>query len=513
MERLLSRFKVVFMGGGAIVMLVLLIAGPVLAYFAMKIEVPSRHIAVLVRKTGENPPNGSELAPSMKHKGVQRDVLGEGRYFRNPYTWAWFIVPQVEIPEGKLGVRTRLHGDNLEHDQVIAWKENQKGIIPEVLRPGRYALNARVRSHKALKHDLYAELIDLYDPLTIPAGFKGVVTDLSAPIPEDTTQLLTEPGRRGVQEATFEPGTYYVNPFLKQINLLDCRSKRYNLTEGGQMGFPSKDGFFITLEGVIEFRVKPEAAALVYVTYNSRENDTPVERIDEEIVRNIILPNARSYCRLRGSNQSGREFISGETRVEFQQNFQTAMSRTCAEQGVEIIQALITKIRPPEKISEPVRVRQIALQQEKQFRREILQQKSEEQLAIEQELVRQKQAVVASRQIVVKQVTAAERMQEVALIDAKRNKSVAEFELKAAEDLAAAILAEATATAEIIHFGNDAEAAGWRKAVEAFDGNGGEYARWVMLRKLAPSYRSIMVNTADSPLMDVFEGYKKEAGQ
>ena len=148
------------------------------------------------------------------------------------------------------------------------------------------------------------------------------------------------------------------------------------------MGFPSKDGFFITLEGVIEFRVKPEAAALVYVTYNSRENDTPVERIDEEIVRNIILPNARSYCRLRGSNQSGREFISGETRVEFQQNFQTAMSRTCAEQGVEIIQALITKIRPPEKISEPVRVRQIALQQEKQFRREILQQKSEEQLAM-----------------------------------------------------------------------------------------------------------------------------------
>ena len=42
--------------------------------------------------------------------------------------------------------------------------------------------------------------------------------------------------------------------------------------------------------------------------------------------------------------------------------------------------------------------------------------------------MRQKQAVVASRQIVVKQVTAAERMQEVALIDAKRNKSVAEFE-------------------------------------------------------------------------------------
>ena len=56
-------------------------------------------------------------------------------------------------------------------------------------------------------------------------------------------------------------------------------------------------------------------------------------------------------------------------------------------------------------------------------------------------------------------------------------------------------------------FDNQAEAAGWKKAVEAFSGDGDEYARWVMLKKLAPSFRRIMVNTADSPMMEIFKSY------
>tara|TARA_R110002072_G_scaffold30361_1_gene94851 strand:+ start:34 stop:255 length:222 start_codon:yes stop_codon:yes gene_type:complete len=46
--------------------------------------------------------------------------------------------------------------------------------------------------------------------------------------------------------------------------------------------------------------------------------------------------------------------------------------------------------------------------------------------------------------------------------------------------------------------------------VEAYDGDGDEYARWVMLRKLAPSYRQMMVNTADSSLMNIFNEFNSE---
>jgi regulator of protease activity HflC (stomatin/prohibitin superfamily) len=289
---------------------------------------------------------------------------------------------------------------------------------------------------------------------------------------------------------------------------VDCRSQRFNLATGGEMGFPSKDGFWVTLDGIIEFRVQPDQASKVFVTYNDANNDDQRDaRVDEEIINKVILPNARSFCRLRGSDHSGKEFISGDTRIKFQEDFQKELEKTCESQGIEIVQALITRINPPQKIAEPVRARQIAMQEEQQYQKEITQQESEKQLAIEQELITQKQALVDAEQQVVKVVTDAKRQQEVALIEANQQLKVAEFELNAAVDQAQATLARGRADAEVIQFDNEAEAAGWRKAVEAFGGDGGEYARWVMLQKLAPAFRQMMVNTADSPLMDIFRQY------
>jgi len=492
---------------------VALLAVPYFIWFQCRIEVPARQMAVLIRKIGNDLPNDRELSPDAETKGVQPTVLAEGRYFYNPYVWDWAVVPQVEIPENKLGVRVRLHGDNLPPGDLIAWQENQKGIVPEVLRPGRYAINARLPGQpRDPGFDFYAETVELHEPVTVPAGFKGVVTNLSAPMPDDPNQLLVEDGRRGVQQVSLDPGTYYINPYVQRINLVDCRSQRFDLSQGGQMGFPSKDGFFVVLDGRIEFRVKLDEAAHVFVTYNEDQNG---DAIHEEIINKIILPNARSFCRLQGSNYSGRDFISGETRTQFQEDFQQTLSEKCGSQGIEVIQALITKIRPPQKIADPVRKRQIAVQTEEQYQRQIEQQKSEQQLAIEREMVNQKKAVVDADQQVVKVVTDAQRKQEVAVIEANQRLKVAEFQLKAAQDQAAATRARGNAAAEVIRFDNEAEAAGWRRAVESFGGDGQQFARWVMLKKIAPAFRQMMINTADSPIMDIFETYQqdKAAGQ
>ena len=504
--------KVFLMGAFVLIPIIVL---PYFIYTRCRIEVPTYHMAILIKKTGENLENGQEIAPLkvladgtevMEYRGVQQKVLGEGRHFRNPYRWDWVIVPQIEIPAGKLGVRTRLYGDNLAPGNLIAWNENEKGIVPEVLKPARYAINAWVVGQPKRKRDSYAEMIELFEPVTIPAGFKGVVTLLSAPMPDDPNTLLVADGRRGVQKETLNPGTYYVNPYVKRISLVDCRSQRFGLgaEEIGVMGFPSKDGFWVTLDGFIEFRIMPDQASKVFVTYNDSENG---ERIDEEIINKIILPNARSFCRLRGSNHSGREFIRGGTRTQFQEDFQQHLAKKCESQGVEVIQALITKIRPPRKIAEPVQKREIAKRTAKQFEQQILQQASEQELAVEKELVNRKKALVAADQEVVKVVTDAKRKKEVAVIEAKQRLKVAEFELKAAKDLASAIVARGSAAADVIRFENEAEAAGWKRSVEAFGGQGMEFARWVLLKKLAPAFKSMMVNTADSPMMDFFEGY------
>ncbi len=479
-----------------------------------RIDVPSGHIAVLTLKAGEDIGNDVELVPASKFgefKGLQEKVLSEGRYFYNPWNWEWDVVPQVEVPESKLGVRIRLHGDELSYGNLIADSPEKKGIDPEVLRPGRYPLNAIVYtkgSKPEMNRQNYAELVELHEPIEVPAGFKGVVTLLSAPMAENPNSMLVETGRRGVQKKTVEPGVYYINPYVERINLVDCRSQRFDLSTGGEMGFPSRDGFFVTLDGSIQFRVADDRVAEVFVTYNDAENDKGIDaRVEQEIIQKIILPNARSICRLKGSNHSGREFILGEKRLEFQQDFQKALEATCKLQGIEIVQALITRISPPQQIATPVRERQIAVQQAEQYKKQIEQQESEKDLSVEKEMVKRKQALIEVETDVVKVTTEAQRKQEVAIIGANQRMKVAESELAAAKDQAEAILSLGQAAADVIGFGNEADAAGWKQAVSAYDGDGNGYARWVLLRKLAPSFKQMMINTADSPLMQIFEEF------
>lgn len=483
-----------FVGG------VFLVAAGWFVYSQFRIDVGTGEMAVLIKKVGKDIANGDEVAPGPEYKGIQKEVLKEGRYFYNPFNWEWEVMPQTVIPNGKLGILVSRTGDDLEYGEFLARKDASgnlsKGIVPEVLRPGRYAINPYL-------FDVTEE-----EPKTVPAGYKGVVTNLAGPFPKQPNNLLVEPGERGVQKETLDPGTYYVNPFMTRISFVDCRSQRFNLAEGKDMGFPSKDGFWVSLDGIIEFRVDPEKAAEVYVIYNENENG---ERIDEELVRKIIMPNARSFCRLEGSNNLGREFIQGITRTQFQEDFQKDMHEKCEPQGIEIIQALITRTRPPEQIAGPVRDREIAKQQERKYQQQIIQQEQEQKLAIKQEMVNQKQALVKIEQEIIKVTTEAERMQEVAVTKANEGLAVAEFKRDAAVDEAAAIIARGKAEADVVRFENEADAAGWKRAVQAFDGNGNQFAQYVLYQKLSAAYRSIMVNTADSPIMKVFETFATPA--
>lgn len=486
------------------------------------INVPKAHIAVLTTKIGTDLKNGQEVAPDDLHKGLQLEVLSEGRYLKNPYVWNWKVYPMVEIPGDKMGVRVRLYGEDLPYGHFIATDEKHKGIVKEVLKPGRYAINAMVidrvskqeigNANRSRRSD-YVEIVELWDPKVIPAGYEGIVTNLAGPMPKNPNALLVEKDHRGPQELTYKPGTYYKNPYMYRINSIDTRSQRFNLSQGKDMTFPSKDGFPISLDGIIEFSVIPETAALTYVTYNDVTDDQDGRSdISQEIIDKVIMPNARAFCRLRGSNTSAREFIGGETRTAFQKEFQKAITETCKSQGIEIVQALITKIKPPQAIAEPLRDREVNAQELKQYTQQILQQQQEAKLASEKALIEQAKKLTEADREVVEAVTLAKEEQQVALEAANRDKAVAEQKLEAAKDEAEAILARATAKAAVIGYQNEADAAGWKKAVEALGNDGEAYARYVLYQKLAPGYRNIMTNTADSPLMQVFQTLAPESG-
>lgn len=468
-----------------------------------RINVEKGEIAIITHKTGKPIQNGDEVAPGPEYQGVQKEFLTTGTKFVNPYSIDWEVIPEEVINQGEMGILISLTGEDLPYGEFLAKVDEQgkpltKGIMPGVLRAGRHAIHPYL--YKLIRRE----------PKTVPTGFRGVVTKLAGPIAENPNTLLAEEGFRGVQMKAYEEGTHYVNPFEEEIFLVDCRSQRFNLSDNKDMGFPSRDGFWIRLDGVIEFRVIPDKAAEVFVTYNDIDNGL---RIDDEIIKKIIMPNARSFCRIEGSNKIGREFISGESRMDFQQKFQSDMKSKCDPLGIEIIQALITRIYPPQKIAEPIREREIAKQEQKEYESEIQKELSQKEHAITEQLAEQKKLMVQMDQEVVKIRNEALREQKIETTKANQRLEVAKLKLEAAQNEAAAILSRGKAAADVIRFENEAEAAGWKEAVAAFEGNGHEYAQYVLLQKMASAYRDIMINTANSPIMKIFESYSNGSGE
>jgi regulator of protease activity HflC (stomatin/prohibitin superfamily) len=492
-------------GGMAIAGFVLLGVGVVMVlYNACKIDVGTGHQAVLIRREGRELEPDMEVAPppadgKYYYKGVQsggpnNGVLTEGRYFYNPYYWSWEIGPQFVVPGDKIGIRIALSGDDLPAGQILA-EPGQKGILREVLKPGRYPYNP------------YAESIELHDPVTIPAGLRGVVTRLAGPTSSDPNVFLVAEGERGVQPKTLDPGTYYLNPYEIRVSQVDCRSRRFNLGQDSEMSFLSADGFPITLDGVVEFRIEPDKVAEMFVKYNETANG---DAIDEEIIAKIITPESRSICRIGGSKLSGGQFISGEDREKFQTDLVKSLTQNCQKQGIEILAVAITSIQPPADITQPVQQREVAKQKLAQFRREKLQQISEAKLKIEVVLAQQKKRVVEAEQEVIEKTTKSEERQKVAVTLAEQKLKVAQTQLEATKDKASAILAKAEAEAEVIKLDNAAEAAGLAAQVAAFDGDGAAMARNLLLAKIAPSFRTILGNS-EGPLMELFKQFTDRA--
>jgi regulator of protease activity HflC (stomatin/prohibitin superfamily) len=489
-------------GLAAIGLACLILGSIVVLYNTCKIEVDTGEQAVLIRRAGLDLDREMELAPPRKdgktyYKGVQTEgpnggVLLEGRYFYNPFYWSWEVLPQFVVPGDKIGIRVALSGDDLPEGQILA-EPGQKGILREVLKPGRYPYNP------------YAQTIELHDLVTVPAGFRGVVTLLSGTPPKDPNVFLVEENERGVQARTLEPGTYPLNPYETRVSLVDCRSKRFNLAQDAEMDFLSADGFPITLDGVVEFRVLPEQVAEVFVKYNEDRNG---DAIDEEIITKIITPESRSICRIGGSKLSGGQFISGGEREKFQRDLVQSLTKNCKKQGIEILAVAITSIKPPEEIAEPVRLREVAKQQLAQYQQEKMQQLSEAQLRVQQVLAEQKKKLVEAEQGVVEKTTRAEQDQQVAVTLAGQKLKVAETQLAAAKDQASAVTAKAQADADVIRFKNKAELAGLGARVAAFDGDGGALARNILIGKLAPSFQTILSNS-DGPLMDLFSQFTR----
>lgn len=465
-------------------------------YSSFRIDVPPEHVAVLVKRTGDDLPNAQVIATTETQKGVQLNVLTEGRYFYNPYHWDWKIVPMQVVGQGQVGVLIRLYGSDANVGRFLADKDDAKGVVSNELKPGRYPEYSNP----------FAFRIEKFEAATVPPGYRGIVTVASGgKAPANPNALVVAAGEHGVQQESIPEGTYYVNPFVRRISLVDCRQKTVTLNQDQDMGFPSKDGFWVQLDGFVRFRINEKKAAEVFVIYNEDFNG---DDCTDEIRDKIILPQARSFCRLAGSNYTGRDLVDGKTREQFQKAFATKLTAICDPLGIEIESASITEVHPPLPIVEQLNRREIAHQQKDQFLREIDQQKSQAKLATQKMLKEQQSKLVQAEQEVIEMKTKAEQEKGVAVLKASEKFGVSEKKLKAAKDQAEGIAAKGKAEAQVLTAKNEAEAAGLRTAVAAFKGDGALFAQRTLYEKLAPRYQSLTVNSADSPLMKMFDTFQ-----
>ena len=125
---------------GVVAGLLILLALPLWVWYGWRIEPENGQIAILLKKTGKDLPPEAILAPGPDYKGIQEEVLPEGRYFRNPWTWEWEYAKMVDIPAGKFGVLVRKFGKDLPEGEVLA-REGTRGILRDVLGTGKHRIN------------------------------------------------------------------------------------------------------------------------------------------------------------------------------------------------------------------------------------------------------------------------------------------------------------------------------------------------------------------------------------
>jgi regulator of protease activity HflC (stomatin/prohibitin superfamily) len=475
---------------GLLLVLGLIMFIPVFIWFFCRIEVEPNEIAILIRKTGKTLPSGQILAPGKDYKGIQIDVLGEGRHWRDPYNWAWRKSKATEIPAGKLGIATRLYGKDLPAGEIMAM-DGTKGILKDTLPPGKYRLNP------------FAIRVDTADAVTIHPGHIGVVTHLvgkdilNSELSEaEKNAFLVPKDVKGVMSDVLEPGTYYLNPYLVEVVEVNLQSQPFQMSGPDAISFLTEDGFTMTVEGTIEFAVEREKAALI----THRVGDM------EDIMKKIVLPRARGFSRIEGSKHPAIHFIVGQTRQKFQNDLDLHLKEKTKDWGVDIRTVLIRNIIVPDQIASISRDREMAVQESRKYDQQITQAQSKAELTKQEMLAEQNKEKVEADTARIRATINAQQGQSVKIVAAQQALEVARIGLEAARYEAEAMVSFAEGERDAIRKQNEAEASVIAAQVAAFD-SGMDYARYLFYQKVGPKIDTILTTDQKEGLGAIFSPF------
>ncbi|MEI8340971.1 MAG: SPFH domain-containing protein [Verrucomicrobiota bacterium] len=506
-------------------------------------------MAVITAKGGKPLPPGQILAHKGQ-RGVQEDVLAEGRHFLNPIEYEHQILPVTVIPAGKLGIITSKVGKELPEGEFLA-AAGEKGIWRQVLGPGKYRLNP------------VGYKIDMEDAISIPIGYVGVITSLSGKQAQEGEFAKT--GEKGVRADILQPGLYYVNPREFKVDVLEVGVNQVSLvgTKGGNVvtksqiqtnngamqqlernvleqqqqkreeyfetnksmlsnapaarseakvadkskgalrpvqetanfmlnqvvEFPSRDGFEISLDMTVEFELLPENMGWIFRSYG----DLPAA------VDKIIMPQILSISRLKGSAYGARDFIIGEGREKFQTDMTEALAKALGEKKIIIHNALIRHVNVPMQILDPIQQASVAQEQDLTNKEKQNTAKKQAELNTELSLIDQRRLEVTQETEKLKAEIKADQIKQVAEIGGETLKSVADIDKQSA-----AVRAEKTKTlgkaeADVVRLVEGEKAKGYQMKIKAF-GDPVAYNLWTFASSLSDEMKINILHTGPGTL-------------
>ncbi len=493
-----------------------------------RIEVPSGKFLVRISRWGKDLGPDEIIAPDETYKGVMLQPLAEGRHFLNPLFWTYEVHDMVQVPVGECLVLTRKfgkplsparmeQGDILGAEDLANPSNGERGILRDVLTQGSYRLNSYAYSWETVP--AIEIRVDQVGARTLKIGKDPRALQ---PEPERGPYLVPE-GYRGIQQKIVPPGTYYINPYVESITPVEVRSHRVRLVD---IEFPSRDGFILKPQVVVEYAARPERAPELMVRLTDegilhQKDETPEDQLENEILQKVILPHIRGYARIEGSNFDARDFIlatpvaapAGGAPAEKAANAREALQKAllakvkpqCQALGVEVRAVTLADMLPPAELADQIAQRELARVEQAKNAVRLRQYRAEQELKSKESLKTQAKEKVEAETRLIQAKTKAEQLTEVALARFTQDLENAQIALDAAEKQVEATLAKGKAEAAVINLQNEAEVAGLRKAVQGF-ASVQTFAQFHLMKKLGPALTEIFASD-DSDFGRLFSNY------
>ncbi len=174
-------------------------------------------------------------------KGPQVPFLPPGQYMINPYLFEVAEVDEIEIPKGQLAVITATDGKpldpgrllgkrieghaNFSNGELFLLNGGQKGPQSDVLQPGTHRINTWLFDFKIVDATIIESkkigLITAKDGQPLPPTELIAISVEGHSNFQDAQAFLDKGGQRGPQLDLLKPGTYYVNPYMFEVNFAD----------------------------------------------------------------------------------------------------------------------------------------------------------------------------------------------------------------------------------------------------------------------------------------------------